>query len=427
MTHTTLPLEDCDQCNVVVIVVDTLRADHLPFYGYARNTAPFLTELAKQGVVFTRTFSASSWTAPATASIFTSMLPSQHRVITGFAATKDLQRDNPEIKLNRLPQHAVTIAEYMHEAGYKTIGVTDNINIGSDMGFDRGFDRFSNTRSAGAERVNEIAKNYVSEPSEKPYFLYLHYMDPHSPYISHDPWFSACSSDSTMTKRERVVCAYDSEIAHVDSHIAELFQIFGWKKNAIVFFTSDHGEEFWDHGLLGHGKTLYTELVHVPFLVYHPDRSARRVDYTMQSFDILPTLARLMDQQKDPEWEGKSVRRMLRGEPPRDLHRVAISERLRHIEKDAPIKKAIALDNWHYIETTEAHNKNIPSRKELYDLLHDFQEKRNLHKDHREISDQLAEKLTNLRPLLASVPEEDDAKVALDEETIKQLKSLGYF
>ena len=125
--------------NVVLVVIDVLRADHMPFLDYSRNTAPFLGELAARGVVFRHTHSASSWTAPATASILTSLFPHQHRVITGLTESRNFR-----LTLHRIPEEAVTVAELFQENGYRTFGVTDNVNVSARLGFEQGFDRFEN-------------------------------------------------------------------------------------------------------------------------------------------------------------------------------------------------------------------------------------------------------------------------------------------
>lgn len=423
------PLEDCQGCNVVVIVIDTLRADFLPFYGYPYMTAPFMDQVAAKSIVFEKSFSTSSWTAPATASIFTSAFSSRHRVITGFAATKDLQKRNASIELNKLPKEQVTLGEYMKRAGYATMAVTDNINIGTDMGFDRGFDHFANYEYEGAPKVNKTAKKFLdSHGKSKPYFMYLHYMDPHSPYRTRDPWYSSCAKKRGDTKKARTKCAYESEILYTDTHIAELFSRYKWFENSIVIITSDHGEEFWDHGRTGHGKTLYTEMLHVPFLVYHPNRPPRRVQYHMQPLDILPTLARMMGQEKDPKWEGRSVRRMMKGETPSKTRRLIFSERLRHINKADPAKRSIIDGPWHYIETTDTTAGDKLIKAELYNIDIDYAERKDLSRRSKHMLDELTRNLAEFKKSGMLFSEGNDkVKVPVNNDMLKELRSLGYF
>lgn len=141
--------------NIVLIVIDTLRPDHLPFYGYSIDTAPFLNELSAKSVVFENAYAASSWTAPAAASIFTSLYPIQHGVVTGMRAHDIVTEENQSITLNRIPDKLSTIAEVLKGAGFKTYAVADNVNISEEMGFDQGFDKFVNFQYVTAEGVNE--------------------------------------------------------------------------------------------------------------------------------------------------------------------------------------------------------------------------------------------------------------------------------
>jgi arylsulfatase A-like enzyme len=145
--------------NVVLIVIDTLRSDHLPFYGYKKNTAPFMSDLARQSVVFKNAFSASSWTSPATASIFTSLYPFQHGVLLGLMAILKANAEDPSIRVNRIPEEIETLPEVMKKNGFRTYGVSDNLNIGIKQGFTQGFDRFETFNYNGAPRVNDVLKS----------------------------------------------------------------------------------------------------------------------------------------------------------------------------------------------------------------------------------------------------------------------------
>ena len=153
-----LTLKDTDKPNVVVIVIDTLRADHLSFGGYKKNTSPFLSEFAGTAVVFEKALATSCWTAPSTASIFTSTYPFQNGVVTGFLAYRREKGVDPHVKLNRIPAEMTTIAEVHKDAGYKTFAVTDNLNICKAEGFDQGFDRFQNYNYETADAVNKQLK-----------------------------------------------------------------------------------------------------------------------------------------------------------------------------------------------------------------------------------------------------------------------------
>lgn len=421
-------IADCPGCNVVVILVDTLRADHLPAYGYKRDTAPFLTSFLNKSTVFEKAFSASCWTAPATSSVFTSLYPSQHGVISGFLATKKMIKDGLPIHMNKIPQKDITLGEMMLEAGYNTLAVADNINIGKEMGFDRGFSQFEKFNEKGADKVNHSASGFIDKVKDKgPYFAYLHYMDPHAPYLQINPFYSKCLKETDMSEKQKMICAYDSEIYNLDVNLKRMFDKYGWLENSIIFFLADHGEEFWDHGQRGHGKTLYTELIHVPFAVYHPRWQGRQISYNVHTIDLLPTLAALIGYDIRPQWKGENLLPFLNGTMPYK-DRILFSERLRTpFSKSKWWKRSVLDKNLHYIHTED--NVKILNQ-ELYDLKNDFSEKSNL-------SEKSKDDVQNSLKLLSVLPDakevqqnsgkgQDDVKIEVDQELVDQLKSLGY-
>lgn len=415
----------CADCNVVVILIDTLRADRLPSYGHSRDTAPFLSSLFEKSVVFEKAFSASSWTAPATASIFTSLLPSDHGIIIGFMATRSMMKKGSSIKMNRLPQKYEVLGEAMKNAGYNTIGVADNLNIGSEMGFDRGFMQFKMHKEKGAKRVNKTAIEYLDAVDKsKPYFAYLHYMDVHAPYKKHSPWFEECMKTSDNSKKENLFCAYDSEIRYLDGKIEEMFKRYNWFENTVVVVLSDHGEEFWEHGDRGHARTLYTEVIHVPFAIYHPKLKAQRISQNVHTYDLMPTLADLTNLQARDHWQGISLVPLTQGKE-YGGDRLIFSERLRDPHSASKWwRRSVIVDQDHYIETDEPEKETI---EELYDLKNDFSEQVNIVTEKPETASELSGKL-DLLPDAEAVQnrEQENVDVEVDKELYDQLKSLGY-
>jgi arylsulfatase A-like enzyme len=298
--------------NIVLVVVDTLARDHLPFYGYPKDTAPFLSELARQGVVFERAHSTSTWTAPATASIMTSMYPPQHGVTHGLMATRRLQRQSETVRLNRLPDEAETLAETLLTGGYATFAVAENVNISASLGFQQGFLRFRNLRKeSGADALNRRLFNWTGQlRSTRPYFLYLHYLDPHEPYTPRAPWY-----DASQTGDARQASAYDSEISFVDRQLRLAWERLGWERDTLLVVTADHGESFGRRGFAGHGHTLFGEVLDVPLLVVFPDRrqAGRRVTERVNHLDLAPTLADFAGLPRRPQHEGRSLLPLLAG------------------------------------------------------------------------------------------------------------------
>ena len=298
--------------DVVLVVIDTLRADHLPFYGYPKETAPFLSKLAARGVLFEKAYAASSWTAPATASIFTSLYPFQHGVVMGFMAQMNMIRSNPNIKLNRIPEKVTTLPEVFRRAGYRTFGVSDNVNICRAQGFEQGFDRLVTLRHQGGRTLNQRVLDLEEEiRAGGPYFLYLHYNDPHQPYriaLGEDE-----KTGDPVTDKKAM---YDKEIAFVDSRLKELYERFGWSRNTLLVVTSDHGEEMMEREVYGHGKSLYNTVIHVPLLFSWPEReriAAMRLGVNVSTVDIMPTLVSLLGFHRVKGQAGKDLAPELEG------------------------------------------------------------------------------------------------------------------
>lgn len=301
--------------DVVVVVIDTLRADRLPTYGYERDTAPFLAELATRGVVFDAAYGASTWTAPSTASLFTSLWPRDHGVLTGLYTFKTVEGLGFDVELNRIPPEAETLPEFFQGLGYRTYGFADNPNVDAPMGFDRGFDHFSTGLDRGSPVLRDevLALRDELVDAERPYFLYLHLMDPHMPYEVHDAWVGEDPPGSLAE------LAYDSEIGRVDAVLEELFGALGLDRDAVVLVTSDHGEEFLDHGGEAHGPTLYDELLRVPLIVTGADEQgaplfpAGRDGTPVCLIDLLPTLRGLMGEPPSPTDRGVDLSPLLLG------------------------------------------------------------------------------------------------------------------
>ncbi len=296
--------------DVVLIVVDTLRRDHLPFYGYDRPTAPFLASLAGRGVVFENAYSTSAWTAPAAASLFTGLYPMQHGVVTGRFAVKQLRKGGVPMRLNRIPRPAETIPEALKSAGYSTFAVVENSNIRPELGFDQGFDAFHPLNPAKEADVI-TAKLRELEPEirrRRPYFLYLHYMDPHEPYAKNRAFF-----DRRAQGDARRMSAYDSEIHHADAHIRQAFEMFGWERDTVVLLTADHGEELGERGFWGHARSLFGETLNVPLLGFGPGMAPGRVRERVSHVDVLPTLRELAGVRGPLPVSGVSLWPLMRG------------------------------------------------------------------------------------------------------------------
>jgi arylsulfatase A-like enzyme len=302
-----LPTAPAGTPNVFLLIMDTLRADHLSSYGYKRLTSPFIDSLASQGTVFEQAFSASSYTLPSHASMLTGRYPHEHGV-----------EWRTQRALFRGPWP--TLPEVLQTRGYRTAAFSANLfYFTRAFGFTRGFLRFEDyfhsmtdtmfrtlygrvldhilLRRLGfvelpvrkhAEDVTQAALRWLSRDTQRPFFVCLNYMDSHDPYLPPPPYRSKFSSfpnpggllnnqlpSLTAAQRQSEIDAYDGAIAYMDDQIHKLLttiQQEDWGRNTLVIVTSDHGEAFGEHGLFLHGNSLYREVIHVPLIFWWPNR-----------------------------------------------------------------------------------------------------------------------------------------------------------
>jgi arylsulfatase len=306
--------------NVVVYLVDTLRKDHLSVYGYHRETSPRLAEFARDAVRFETAYSPTSWTRPAVASLLTGVSPLRH------GAVSRADRLDPRVRL--LPQ-------YLAPAGYHSAAFVTNPNVLPAWGFSRGFDAFVDVKGrrtpARADEINEAVFQHLREAAREPFFLYVHTVDPHAPYRAPRPFDTSFprptrrelrSPDPERAARARlarVVANYDAEIRFNDHEFGRLLDFLdarGLYRDALVVFTADHGEELRDHGELGHGFSLFEEVVQVPLLVKLPGNAhAGRVVRTPASLlDVPPTILRAAGVEPASGVEGMDLLELLRAE-----------------------------------------------------------------------------------------------------------------
>ena len=288
--------------NLVLIVMDTVRADHLGCYGYSRDTSPVLDSLAEEGTVWRDFDAQSSWTLPATASIFSGLTPREHgarlNVVTGQSYGMD----------PAMP----TLTMLLKSRGYSTAAFMNVFLLSELYEFHRGFDTFDchDHGHGRAEETVDMAIDWLEgEESDSPFFLVVHFFDVHDPYdppAPDDTLFGAgeadCGSYWSFTPGGAVANAgdvdacmalYDGEIAWTDSQIGRLLACLrdrGVAGETMVVVTADHGEEFLEHGYVGHGRTFYEEIVNVPLIISGPgvERGLRDSSQVCQ-IDLLPT------------------------------------------------------------------------------------------------------------------------------------------
>ena len=278
-----------ERASILLISVDTLRADHLGCYAYPRGTSPFIDSVAADGTLFENAMVPLPATDPSHASLLTSLHPLRHGVLTNAMG---------------LPSEAETMAEVLSAQGYHTMGATAVAHLGREYGFSQGFAAFSDERTRQQRPATEVnsavAEMLVAHAREKkdvPFFLFVHYYDAHSPYemrFRYAPREPVPQRQPPMSvEDEQRIEAYDSEIAFIDSQIEQLVgQVDALKlgRNLLLCIVSDHGEQFGEHGFSGGHADIYRETVRVPIVCRGPGIPQRRVTRVVSSMDLAPSL-----------------------------------------------------------------------------------------------------------------------------------------
>lgn len=319
--------------NIVLIVLDSLRADHLGLYGYALPTSPRLDALGSRSLVVDQMIAQAPWTKPSVASMLTSLMPQDHGVV----------HENTD---NVLGGELVTVAESLQAAGFRTACFSENPHIQPSLGFAQGFDDFvaAEKWAGDPQAMATMVTAWLEQHASERFFLYAHFLDPHAPYTPPEPIRSEVLAGRTTAdpriERAQVhelqqpdgrlteplsamdlaylTALYDGEIRAADAAVGALLDgidDLGLAQHTIVVVTSDHGEEFLDHGLLEHGKQMYDESIRVPLILHVPGMTPRRDHASIvQHLDVAPTLLELASVQRPAQFRGRSMVPMLRGE-----------------------------------------------------------------------------------------------------------------
>ena len=407
--------------DVVVILNDTTRADQLgPYGGSKAASTPFIDRLAEQSLVFDNAWTASTHTAPSTASVFTGLLPPRHGVEKNFLAQATSRRDEEQsveeylhdVKLVGLPDSVETLTEHLSRAGYQTLGIGANINFSESLGFSRGFDIFNQNMYVDAEEMAQKLYELSGElDPDRPHFTYMHFMDPHAPYHMRKPW---CPHE---TKKEcSPKCRYRSEISYVDQQLGEIFDHMGWlDDDTIVVLVTDHGEEFREHGSIMHRYSVHTELSKAGLIIHLPGRPAERTQVPASHADILPTILQLLDLPAPRTTDGVALLPTLDEESSYDRAVVTI-------RADPSLEKRLWALTWHNWRLLEEWPEGT---SQLFNIQADPKERHNLAEKNPEMLDRLSAKLAEIRDKMEPIPHSNVA-VHLSDTALRELERLGY-
>jgi len=444
-----------DAPNVVLIVVDALRADHLSFYGYDRDTSPNLDRFAENAMVFRNAYSHGNRTAFAMPSLFTSLYPSYHGLV-GFQQV-----------MIPLPQDRTTIAEVCRDAGYTTVGVMSNLYLKTPFGMTKGFDvveEFELSRywlsvyraltnlglivkptypelNPEATAVTDYGLNWLARVKDRPFFLFLHYMDVHHPYdppAEYEQMFNSNGSEIdpdwlfmktvAMLKvppplklpreeLQRLIDLYDACIRYTDEEIGRVLDELAsldLDRETVVIFTADHGDEFLEAGTLYHNNLLIESLIRVPLVIGRIPPAGDRgrpgdVRTMVRHVDVLPTIAELVGGQRPMGVQGHSLVPLVEGgsEP---VAEYSIAE--------GDYCKSINAGRWKmvYVDSSDAYH--------LYDLSTDAL-------GVVDVSDRYPDRAADMRAVmdeyLSRVAElQKGESIEMSDDAIKKLKALGY-
>ncbi len=424
--------------NVILIVVDTVRRDHLGAYGYARDTSPNIDRFASNAVRYTNAISQAPWTTPSIASLLTSLHP----------ATLGIENER-----SILGRDFVFLSEVLADHGFATGAVVSHLFLSSRMNFDQGFEYFDESQILGFEGVSspEItrrAMGFVDRHRAEPFFLWLHYFDPHWRYVVQpefeiDPeaayrtHITDIPEMSELMRRTWELNAadiaelerrYDADIASTDHHVGRFLdhlRVLDLFDPSMIILVSDHGEEFMDHGFVNHGHSVYGELVNVPLIVHYPDTPPAVVDDLVALVDVYPTVLELLEIERSEALVGSVLPRSSGGPAGRVVFTGAVGGARYEVGEEDSVRKvfsnqrAAISGNWKLIRDLQT------DRRLLFDLVADPGEQNDLYPErgaeHADLEARLDAWIAEAAKATPTTSE-----IELTPKEIESLRALGY-
>jgi arylsulfatase A-like enzyme len=416
--------------NILLITVDSLRADHLGCYGHTRDTSPRIDRLAADGVLYRNAIAQASWTLPSMATLLTSRYPSHHGADSAG---------------HSLPEEVTTLAEVLRDQGYKTLGFVSHLFVGRKYGMDQGFDLFDQRHIAGhsgvtSEGLTDTALRRLRREGKEPFFLWVHYFDPHFTYVQHEEFAFTTAEERGSLKRELTILylqgrtndisaeelsyvegVYDEEIAYTDHQIGRLLdriEALPTVHPLVTVFTADHGEAFLERGRFGHGHDVYDELIRVPLLIsgaIDEGLKGTACEAPVELASVAGTIARLAGVRGEP----------FRGEDLLALDTLSNGPRFRFAEgnsawSDEDRQLAVISNGWKLIRHLE------DGRLELYDLAADPREANDLSGSSAEAVVARREVLVRALDRFAASGSVRGGELDLEHADLEHLESLGY-
>jgi arylsulfatase A-like enzyme len=442
-----------DRTSVVLISIDSLRPDHLGCYGYGRETSPAMDALAAEGTLFLNAVSTTSWTLPAHVSLLTSLYNSAHRV---------------NIQTYRIDPNRILMASIFRKQGYRTAGFVSGPFLHPVFGFDRGFEEYhyctpdpnassliekypiseevqlASDKDITSPGVNSAVLPWLEKNAGRPFFLFIHYFDVHYDYIPppsyvrmFDPDYEGTITTENFIKDDRInaslaeedighiVARYDGEIRFTDDHLGAVIdklKALGLFDKTLIILTSDHGDEFFEHGGKGHAHTLFDELIKIPLVMRYPEKipSGRKIENQVRIIDIMPTVLDICGLPPSREQMGTSLLPLIRGNRT-DAGLMSLSE----LYMKGHAQVSLRTNRWKVVFN---HNTRKPY---YFNLREDPEEQQGVlltpsSPDYKKVKllFRMGGKAFKIGEGLPRSADEDQRE--LDPATLKRLKSLGY-
>lgn len=449
---------------VIFIWADTLRRDHLPFYGYSRPTAPVLARMAAEGTLFEDCIAQASWTKASGPALMTSLYPTSHTV----QSFNDV-----------LPSSATTLAEVYRQAGYATLSLVSIGFVGKFSSMHQGFEELhepgaypevqTGSQKSARAQVDRLLP-WLDAHRDVPFFVLLHVRDPHSPHKPYPPYDTMWADAAGRQEHERQAEAvkpfiknplmrrfgmparadlveagldpeayvayekdwYDGSIRAMDAEIGRLRErlaALGLDRRTLVAFVADHGEEFLEHGRMFHQQSVYGELANVPLFLWGPGVPAgKRVAPTVQNIDLMPTLLELSGLAAPPGVQGASLVPLLRGNGG-PWARPAVIEASGRVDPTATEKDeavAIVVDGWKLVERPRG--PGDPPAHELYDRRKDPLDRADVAAQHPDVITRLSRELEAWRRMATQARLKPDSAAVgqMNADDLERLRALGY-
>ncbi len=330
----------CKDCNVIFIGFDALQFNHTTMAGYSRDVTPTLNQLAQEGILFTNHYAVASWTVPSFMSYFTSLYPSEHRLVNKFSVFDKTKKELADLR--KLSPEVQTLAQAFKAAGYKTGGFTGDAGVSAQFGYSLGFDEYTDEKPFGSfSRSAKHAQEWLKKIGKQKFFMFFHGYDVHGQFTelvenyksqfhnaNYKGKYKITPDEQRILREEGLVKTnleiskedveawiswYDGKIKDADQRLKDFLdkiKEMGLLENTLIVAVSDHGTEFFEHGKMDHGFSLYNELIHVPVIIKWPGRLiGKKNSVQIRSIDILPTIFNIIGLEKNEKWQ-----RQIRGE-----------------------------------------------------------------------------------------------------------------